>query len=377
MNWNIEKNISRSLKKVYARTKGIKKETDASKRQNIDIPMRKKPFWDLSQGFKLKIQLKWILASLVVLLGCVLLFLKHPENPQRLSSANKQGAASTPEIKHVHIKPTKPSSNNDLLADVKIEGNNQDKLCFRYQWCNNDYQIESERGKRLSHSHFKKGDIIKVMVIPIMMGVEGKPVSSSCVKIKNSPPFMKSVVIQPQVVYSNTDLMADAEAEDPDQELVSFRFQWIKNGSEIYDEESEYLKHSHFVKGDRIQVQVKPFDGYGHGTPMISSVVLVNNSPPNIISHPPSTFEEDGTFVYKVLAEDIDNDMLTFSLSSRNPPGTTIDPKTGLLLWKIPNDLEPGPNRIEIIVCDQDGSEASQWFTLNINFVVNHFGVRS
>ena len=105
---------------------------------------------------------------------------------------------------------------------------------------------------------------------------------------------------------------------------------------------------------------------------MISSSVLVNNSPPNIISHPPSTFDENGRFVYKVLAKDIDNDPLTFSLSSNNPPGVKIDSKSGLLLWKIPKNLEPGPNRIEIIVADQDGSQASQWFTLNIQFVVDH-----
>lgn len=372
MNWNIDKDISKSIKKVYARSKGIKKESAASKKQNSDLLVKKKPFWNLSQGFKLNIQLKWIITFFVVLLGCVFLFFKRPESPRKLSSSNKQGAVSAVKIKNVHIKPAKPSSINDLLADVKIEGNNQDKVRLRYQWHKNNHQIESERGKRLSHSHFKKGDIISVVVIPTMKGVEGKPVSSSCVEIRNSPPVLKSVVIQPQVVYSNTDLMAEAEAEDPDQELVSFRFQWIKNGSEIYDEESECLKHSHFVKGDRIQVKVTPFDGYGHGTSMISSVMPVNNSPPNIISHPPSTFEEDGTFMYKVVAKDVDNDLLIFSLSSRNPPGATIDAKTGLLLWKIPNDLDPGPNIIEVIVCDQDGSEASQWFTLNINFVVNY-----
>jgi hypothetical protein len=377
MNWNIDKDISRGTKKVYARTKGIKKESDASNnRQNTGRTVRKKPLWDLSKGIKMKIQLKWIIVSLAVLFGCVFLFFRRPDNPQKVSSANnKQGSVSMPKIKHVHIKPMKPNSINDLLADVKIEGNNQQKVNFIYQWHKNNNKIESERGKRLSHNHFKKGDIISVSVIPIITGVEGKPVSSSSVEIKNSPPALQSVVIQPQVAYANTDLTVMAEAEDPDQELVSYRFQWIKNGSEIYNEESEYLKHSHFVKGDRIQVKVIPFDGYGHGTPMISSVTLVNNSPPNIISHPPSTFEEDGTFIYRVLAEDIDNDMLTFSLSSRNPPGATIDPKTGLLLWKIPKDLDPGPNRIEVIVCDQDGSEASQWFTLNINFIVTYDNV--
>ncbi|MGA1839559.1 MAG: putative Ig domain-containing protein [bacterium] len=372
MNWNIDKDISKGIKKVYARTKGTQKGSDTSKGQNTGQSVGKKALWDLSKGIRLKIQLKWIIISLLLLMGFVFLFLKGGDNPQKLSSENKQAATGVPKIKHVYIKPMKPNSIDDLLADVTIEGSNQDKVGFRYQWHKNDHQIENERGKGLSHIHFKKGDVISVSVIPVMRGVSGKPVSSSSVEIKNSPPALQSVLIQPQVVYSNTDLMAKAEAEDPDQELVSFGFQWIKNGSEIYSEESEHLNHSHFVKGDRIQVKVTPFDGYGHGTPMISSVIPVNNSPPNIISNPPSTFEEDGTFVYRVIAEDIDNDTLTFSLSANNPPGAKIDPKTGLLLWKIPNDLDPGPNRMEVIVCDQDGSEASQWFTLNINFVVSY-----
>ena len=372
MNWNIEKNISRGIKKVYARTKNGKKGSDMSNGQNTGQSIEKKSFWDLSKGIKLKIQLKWIIISLIVLLGCVFLFLKVKEDPQKLSSENRQVAISLPKIKYIHIKPMKPNSIDDLLADVIIEGSNQDKVSLRYQWLKNNHKIESEKGKRLSHLHFKKGDIISLSVVPVMMGVEGKPVSSPSVEIENSPPVLKSVVIQPTVAYSNTDLTAEAEAEDPDQELVSFLFQWIKNGSEIYGKESKSLDHSHFFKGDRIQVKVTPFDGYGHGTPIISSVMLVNNSPPSIISNPPSTFKEDGIFVYRVKAEDADNDILTFSLSSNNPPGAKIDPKTGLLIWKIPNDLDPGPNRIEVIVCDQDGSEASQWFTLNINFVVSY-----
>ncbi|MGA1863734.1 MAG: putative Ig domain-containing protein [bacterium] len=368
MNRDIDKDISNGIKKVYGRTKN----TNTSKGQNTGQSFSKKTLWDLSKGIRLKIQLKWIIISLIVLVGCVLLFLKGGDNPQKLSSENKQTLTSAPKIKHVYIKPMKPYSIDDLLADVTIEGSNQDKVGFRYQWYKNDQQIESEKEKRLSHIYFKKGDVISVSVIPVMMGVEGKPVSSSSVEIKNSPPALHSVLIQPQIVYSNTDLKAEAEAEDPDQELVCFGFQWLKNGSEIYGEESEHLDHSNFIKGDRIQVRVTPFDGYGHGTPMISSVMPVNNSPPNIVSNPPSTFAEEGTFVYRVIAEDVDNDTLTFSLSSNNPPGATIDPKTGLLLWKIPNDLEPGPSRMEVIVCDQDGSEASQWFTLNINFVVSY-----
>ena len=174
MNWNIDKGNSRSMQKVYARTKGTDKTSDESNGQNTSSSVKKKLLWDLSQGLKLKLQLKWIIISLIVLLGCVFLFFKGPDNPQKLSSANKQVATTgAPKIKHVHIKPMRPNSIDDLLAEVKIEGNNQDKASFRYQWHKNDHQIELERGKRLSHIHFKKGDIISVSVIPIVMGVEG------------------------------------------------------------------------------------------------------------------------------------------------------------------------------------------------------------
>jgi hypothetical protein len=179
------------------------------------------------------------------------------------------------------------------------------------------------------------------------------------------------VFIQPQIVYTNTDLTVDVHATDPDEELISFNYQWIKNGIEIQGEFSEHLDHSNFVKGDQIQISVSPFDRYDHGISMLSSVVVVNNSPPQIISQPPSSLNENGIFAYKVLAKDIDDDPLTFSLSANNPPGITIDSKSGSLLWKIPNDIKHLANRIEIIVKDNDRSETSQWFTLHIQFTEN------
>jgi hypothetical protein len=101
---------------------------------------------------------------------------------------------------------------------------------------------------------------------------------------------------------------------------------------------------------------------------MLSSSVTVNNSPPRIVSNPPNILGEGGTYMYEVMAEDIDNDPLTFSLTSNNPPCISIDSQTGLLFWRIPKHLDSELNTIEIIVSDNDGSSASQWFSLSIQF---------
>jgi len=363
---------SKRQQRFIARTKKGQKEAGISKGGNAGLSKKKVKPGNIKHGFTLKIRPLWMVFSLLLLLGLAFLFLRHPEKPQKsLSEGIKKIEMSVqPKVQSVYITPDKPYAQDSLSSNVNAIGDGQSRIFFRYEWYKNDMEIQSVNSKDLSNVHFRKDDIIKVRVTPIMNAIEGKSLTSAAVQIRNSIPYIKSVTIKPDLVYTNIDLTATVEAEDPDADEVNFRYQWIKNGTEITGQESTLLEHSHFEKNDEIRIKVIPFDGDDYGDAILSGSVIVNNSPPRIVSNPPSILGEDGTYTYEVMAEDIDNDPLTFSLTSNNPPGISIDSQTGLLFWRIPNHLDSELNRIEIIVSDDDGSEASQWFSLNIQFTV-------
>ena len=356
--------------RFIARSKKGQKGADIPKKRNAGPSKNNGKYEEIGHGFNLKIRTFLIFLSLMVLFGLALLFLRQMEKPQKaLSKQTKKVEMGSPQkIQSVCIKPNKPYGRDCLSASVNTIGDSQNRIFFRYQWYKNDVEIPSVNSKELSNAHFRKYDIIKVRVTPIINSIEGKPVTSAGVQIRNSMPYIQSVSIKPDLVYTNVDLTIAVEAEDPDMDEIDFRYQWIKNGTEINGQESTVLQHSFFGKNDEIRIKVVPFDGDDYGNGMLSSSVTVNNSPPRIVSNPPNTLGEGGTYMYEVMAEDIDNDPLTFSLTSNNPPGISIDSQTGLLFWRIPKHLDSELNTIEIIVSDNDGSSASQWFSLSIQF---------
>lgn len=356
--------------RFIARSKKGQKGADIPKNRNARPSKKNGKYVKKSHSFNLKISTILIFVSLMVLFGSALLFLRQMEKPQKalLKQTKKVKMVSPQKIQSVCITPDKPYGRDCLSAKVNTIGGGQNKIFFRYQWYKNDVEIPSVNGKELSNVHFRKYDIIKVQVTPIINSTEGKPVTSAGVQIRNSMPYIQSVSIKPDLVYTDVDLTVTVEAEDPDMDEIDFRYQWIKNGTEINDQESTVLQHSFFGKNDEIRIKVVPFDGDDYGNGMLSGFVTVNNSPPRIVSNPPNTLGEGGTYMYEVMAEDIDNDPLTFSLTSNNPPGISIDSQTGLLFWRIPKHLDSELNTIEIIVSDNDGSSASQWFSLSIQF---------
>ena len=93
------------------------------------------------------------------------------------------------------------------------------------------------------------------------------------------------------------------------------------------------------------------------------------NNAPEITSNPPIQTRVNNVYVYQVVAEDIDGDRLTYTLTNA-PNGMTIDEK-GRITWETDaNDL--GEHPIDITVDDGQGGLATQSFTLSIrNQVVN------
>jgi len=176
---------------------------------------------------------------------------------------------------------------------------------------------------------------------PTAKKVEKKTVIPSAT---NYAPKIVEAKIVPDPAYANTDLRVEVTAEDPEGDLIELRYQWIKfeNGSpvrkaiDLEGETTSTLSHDKFAHGDVFAVRITPFDWSGaEGQMYQTQLVVIKNSPPEIISTPPENFS-GSLFTYQVNVKDLDDDPVTFSLGKDAPKGMTINLATGLITWAIP-----------------------------------------
>ena len=211
---------------------------------------------------------------------------------------------------------------------------------------------------------------------------EGKPATSRAKKVEkktapppasNHAPIIVEAKIVPDPAYANTDLKVEVKAEDPEGDLINFQYQWITFDNEgpvrkavkLEGETTATLAHDKFVHGDVVAVRITPFDWNGaEGQMYQSQLVVIKNSPPEIISAPPENFSGP-LFTYQVKVKDLDNDPITFSLSVDAPKGMTIDPATGLIRWAIPSGTT-GSFPARVNGNDGHGGTCYQRFTLTV-----------
>ncbi len=182
---------------------------------------------------------------------------------------------------------------------------------------------------------------------------------------ENHPPEITSINI---VYVSNNDprggLKAIARAKDSNGDEVSFRYQWKRNGEKITGAVSAVLEwHEDFKKGDKISVEVIPYNGKNEGVWKAEGEITIPNSPPKITSEPEAKME-GGKFRYAIKAEDPDGDLIDFTLKDA-PKGMSIDPKTGLITWDF-DEKAAGEYKLEVIVSDPEGAKSSQTLILTI-----------
>ena len=202
-------------------------------------------------------------------------------------------------------------------------------------------------------------------ITPSDSKLQGKQASSAPVRIRNSAPTVTAVSIDPELPRKNSTLKARIEASDPEGDTISFSYQWVKNGDELIGETSETLMDTTLKKGDKIVLRVSPYDMEGTGEEVTSQEIVILNSAPVITSSPKAQKMKSALYGYQVTAEDPDGDPITFSLSPSSPRGMTIDPRTGLIQWKVGRG-DGGTHTIEIIAADDDEGRCTQKYSLTI-----------
>ena len=112
-------------------------------------------------------------------------------------------------------------------------------------------------------------------------------------------------------------------------------------------------------------VTVKVDDGNGGYDTQTFIVTVQNvNDPPVITSTPATNATEDSLYYYQIIAEDPDNNALTYILTSQ-PSGMSIDRSSGLITW-VPKNSDVGTHRVSVVVLDGHGGMAEQNFNLTV-----------
>lgn len=266
-----------------------------------------------------------------------------------------------PVITSVTISPAQPNKESDLSLFVQSHNPGGNPLAHRYQWVKNDEDIAGENQESLRSGNFKKGDLIRVKVVPFDGNTLGKPFLSDPVRISNSPPVVEEINIEPKLAYANSDLKAVARSSDPDGDPVNYHYTWEKNG--IVLSEEDVLQSNGFKRGESFTVTVTPHDGEVSGKPKKSEPLIITNSPPFIVSSPPDNLKGN-TYTYRVKAEDPDNDPIIFSLKTA-PKGMVINKESGLIQWEFAR-RDHGNQLIEIEASDSEGAKSFQRYTLTI-----------
>ncbi|MBH0179501.1 MAG: hypothetical protein HP491_16985 [Nitrospira sp.] len=98
----------------------------------------------------------------------------------------------------------------------------------------------------------------------------------------NRPPIVTSAKILDGPLSLDSPVKVQIEAEDPDREAVSFRYQWYVDGTAFAGQTSPTLAPEHLRRGQMVSVEVVPADGAQTGKAYRTAAVVVGNTPPHI-----------------------------------------------------------------------------------------------
>ena len=111
------------------------------------------------------------------------------------------------------------------------------------------------------------------------------------------------------------ELRVEVGVEDMDGDPVTYRYQWLVNGTPVSGETGPAFRTDRLQNGDRITVELTPNDGKVDGPVFTTSPVTVGNTAPDIaeITLTPAPVHRGEPLTVMVVAGDPDGDPVTLT----------------------------------------------------------------
>jgi hypothetical protein len=140
---------------------------------------------------------------------------------KREASAETVIHNSPPEVLSVVGKSANLSRGVDFEVEPRAIDADGDPVEFGYTWLVNDRELIGEDGPVLSGDSFVRGDIVKLVVIPMDDEEEGEPFSQGLeFEVDNAPPRFVSM---PTSTFTAEEYRYQVQAEDPDGDEISYK----------------------------------------------------------------------------------------------------------------------------------------------------------
>ena len=181
---------------------------------------------------------------------------------------------------------------------------------------------------------------------------------------ENEPPIIKTIFVETITNNPRDGFRTKIDASDPEGDTISFIYQWKLNDEDIPGETNETLFwNDNFKRGDKLTVEIIPFDNEAQGKWKSEGSIEIPNSPPSIISEPISEVE-NGKFSYDIVTDDPDGDDINITINNK-PEGMNFDPEKSRIIWEF-NEEDFGTYDVEIVVTDEYGAATFQELNLVI-----------
>ena len=285
-----------------------------------------------------------------------------PAAAMQVERADSTATNHAPIIRSVRLDPAAPIDGDRVHAIVAVADEDGDPIEIGFEWQISGRPIASGEAS-IELKGVTKRDRIEVAV----KASDGKLQSDTAraeARVRNRRPTVVGIAVRPQPeVFPGETLVATAQANDPDRDLISYRYRWRVNGELQIDTEDSF-ETDKLVKGDEVQAIVVASDGTADSDELASVIVRVGNSHPEIVSVPEGKWTNEG-FSYEVQAHDPDNDgPLRYAIKT-GPKGMRVDSVIGKVVWQ-PTPDQTGVHPIEIAVSDAAGATSVQIFEITV-----------
>lgn len=294
------------------------------------------------------------------------------EAPRPSGGAMAAGSATTaperanepPIVDRVVLSPSEPTPGTPVEAKVEVSDPDGDAVRVTFRWLVNGRVVSEGRQPVIRPQDVRKGDRIEVRVSATDGRADSQEVGAST-RVGNRPPRLDGVFLLPEGdVRPGDELVAQVQASDPDGDPVRVEYTWLVNGEPVRGARDARLTTEDLDRGDRVRVEARVSDGDARSAPLQSRELELQNSPPQL-ARIPRIAAENGVFRHQLEATDADGDRnLRFRLVE-GPPGMTVDPILGTLVWS-PRPDQAGSHAVEVAVEDDHGDGTSLRFDLTV-----------